>query len=166
MRFWNPSRWLTHPRREPLEVFGLSYAVLLSVWIATCSAVSFALWVWPGNPTPRVLAPQAFVPIALAFWTPIFLTGLFVNVPLLVGIRLARRRLPPLRAGLIVASSLTMWQQWVWYRMEWFDVWRHGVPDVRYFLSGPVQAALAFAAAGAVIGIFLVGESRQRAPAA
>jgi hypothetical protein len=85
-----------------------------------------------------------------------FLTaGLVVNSPWLLALRLARRWLSVGLGRSVVAIGLALWAVWTIYRVDWYDIWRHGVPGLWYWV-GFVPFALSFASAGAIIGGALV----------
>ena len=83
---------------------------------------------------------------------PLFLTGLAVNLPLLTMLRLTRTHVPVRAARVAAAAGLVAWAEWALFQMEWFDVWRHGVPGPAYWLTTLVPWGAAFASAGAVLG--------------
>jgi preprotein translocase subunit Sec61beta len=60
--------------------------------------------------------------------------ALIFNAPLLIAARLARERLHPLAPRLALAVGFALATAYRLWDMEWFDVWRHGVPSVRYML--------------------------------
>lgn len=84
------------------------------------------------------------------------------NVPLLVAARLARKRLRPLVSRLALATGFALAAAYVLWTMEWFDVWRHGVPPLRYVLSAYLPWVAALAVAGWFAGGLIL---RQRRPA-
>jgi hypothetical protein len=77
--------------------------------------------------------------------------ALVYNAPLLLAARLARNRLNPsisrsvIAAGFGVATGSALW------RLDWYDVWRHGVPANPALLT--VYAV--YCAAYALMGWFL-----------
>ena len=81
------------------------------------------------------LASVSFT-LFLLFWL------VLPNLPLIGGLWLARRRLvyarPVVRRRLRLLLALTFASAtfYTLYRVEWFDVWRHGVPPVAYMLTG------------------------------
>ena len=86
-------------------------------------------------------------------------TSFFYNVPLIVLLGIARNRIDRrvIRAlvacGFAVATMFTLW------RLEWFDVWRQGVPGVTYLLFYVPYVAGA-AAIGWVIRIIVTRPGR------
>ena len=55
----------------------------------------------------------------------------------------ARRRLAPSVVRGLLAEGFAAAAIYMIWRIEWFDVWRHGVPPVGYMLTafGPYSAA-------------------------
>jgi hypothetical protein len=90
--------------------------------------------------------------IAVVFMMPFFLTGLMVSLPVLTLLRVARNRVSVPVARFTTAASLVMWAEWMLFQMEWFDVWRYGIPGARYWVTTVLPWGLAFASAGAVVG--------------
>ena len=88
-------------------------------------------------------------------------TAFLYTAPLMVLLLLLRRRVTrPVASGLMAlafasATAFTIW------RLEWFDVWRHGVPPPKFMLMsyGPYLAVLAFL--GWVVGRFIVGVPKR-----
>jgi hypothetical protein len=64
----------------------------------------------------------------------------------------ARRRLSPPVAKIFAATAFTIGPAYALWRMEWFDVWRHGTPSLAFMVQayGPYLAF--FAAAGWLAG--------------
>ena len=96
----------------------------------------------------------------LILYTFLLFTALLYNAPLLLLVLAARRRLAPSVArGLLTAGFAAAAIYMIW-RIEWFDVWRHGVPPVGYMLTafGPYSAAVA--AAGWGLGALVVPRAR------
>jgi hypothetical protein len=60
------------------------------------------------------------------------------NALLLAAIWLFRRRVPELAAKIATALTFCGATAWLLWKMEWFDVWRHGVPPVSYLITGYV----------------------------
>jgi hypothetical protein len=138
-----------------------AYGALVVVLIA--SITLNALVQGPGRFSSRA----ALVLTSALFWNvffylPIYLAGLAVHAPVLLGLRLARRRVSVAFARAALAAGFAAWFEWAWYQMEWFDVWRHGFPGVPYLLLFMVPQGLAFAAAGAIIGSAVVRDRDGR----
>lgn len=83
---------------------------------------------------------------AFCFLTGILLLyALFYTAPITILLVSMRRHVPPVTAKLVVALAFAAAANCVIYRMEWFDVWRHGVPGAAYLLQvhAPYTAATA-----------------------
>lgn len=148
--------WEWHLGRSPVGIatlVGVGYLALGSVWLATGFAGNL-LALFLGQ---RGLGPDfgfvAVVPsIAIVFLLPMYTTGLVLNLPLLITLRPARHRFPLGACRCVAAVGMACWGEWLLFRMEWFDVWRHGVPGLRYWITMLLPWGIAWAAAGAVIG--------------
>ena len=74
--------------------------------------------------------------------------SLLYNAPLIVVLWIARNRIAPSIArglaalGFASATAYTLW------RLEWFDVWRHGVPPLSYLVTTFVPYLGIFAVLG------------------
>jgi len=81
--------------------------------------------------------------------------GLLLNLPLIAVLVLLRHKLPRQVPRVLLALCWAAGTFYALYRVEWFDVWRHGVPPLGYMLRayGPyvLLAALVGWAAGRVI---------------
>jgi len=82
------------------------------------------------------------------------LLGLLTVAALPVGltavlmIHLAGRRLPPIAVKLLAAVAFMIGPAYVLWRLEWFDVWRHGVPSPSYLVTTFVPYLGVFAVLG------------------
>ena len=82
--------------------------------------------------------------------------------PLALLLFLVRRWLPlwvprvVLMVGCVASTSY-----WL-YRMEWFDVWRHGTPSVRYVIETHGPLAVVFAAIGWFLGSLIAPKEKPR----
>ena len=74
------------------------------------------------------------------------------NVLLLANVFLWRRRLAPALAAGIVAAGFGAAVAYLFWSAEWFDVYRHGMPPLGYFLRTMVALPLAVAVVGWTIG--------------
>jgi hypothetical protein len=86
-------------------------------------------------------------------------TGALYNAPLMLMMWLGRRRLAPAGAALILAAGFASATAFSLWRMEWFDIWRHGFA-ARPFLYvvtsyGPPIVILAMV--GAALGATIAG---------
>src|SRR3990170_6139153 len=129
--------FLARPPWRPVKVVSAAYVMLVAVWMATALAGHlFALAEL--KPAYRVGSDYGFllqIPAAgLIFYGPLLLVGLVVNLPMFVLLRLARSHVSVGVARCAGAAGLAMWAEWFFFRMEWFDVWRHGIPDARYWV--------------------------------
>jgi hypothetical protein len=96
----------------------------------------------------------------LTLYTFLVATALLFNAPLVLIVLAVRRRIAPgVARGLLAAGFAAAAIYMIW-RMEWFDVWRHGIPSVGYMLTafGPYTAAVA--ATGWALGALIVPRAR------
>lgn len=91
----------------------------------------------------------------------LLVTALVFNAPLLVAARLARRRLRPIVPKLVVGLGFAIACGYWHWEMEWFDVWRHGVPPATYIILNYLPYIVVFAAVGWFTGGFVVRERRK-----
>lgn len=68
--------------------------------------------------------------VFLLLWT------VLLSLPLIAVLALLRRRVPHTAASALLALSFAGAMFYTLYRAEWFDVWRHGAPSIRYVLAG------------------------------
>jgi hypothetical protein len=81
----------------------------------------------------------------------LFVNALLLNAPVVLVLWLARRRITPRPARVLLASGFAAATFYMLYRIEWFDVWRHGMPSLTYLASGYLPwVALAGAAGWAI----------------
>jgi hypothetical protein len=147
---------LARTRWRPAKVVALAYVTLLAVWAmlgvgGNLLAILF-LGAGVGFSRPDLGFLVSIPAVAVVFMMPLFLTGLALNLPFLAALRLARNYLPLWAARSVAAAGLAIWAEWALFQMEWFDVWRHGVPGPAYWLTTLVPWGAAFASAGAVLG--------------
>lgn len=71
-----------------------------------------------------------------------------VGLTALVLIWLAGARLPALVAKGVSAVAFSVGPAYAMWRMEWFDVWRHGIPPLSYIVSAYTPYLACFAAVG------------------
>ncbi len=131
-----------------MRVLGTAYLAYTVVLFGLSGALNVAWGYGIGSPLRLLRA----VPGLLWFAALLFTAGVVVTLPIWATLWLARRRLDSVAAGLIGACTLLAWGEWSTYRMEWFDVWRHGNPGLRYWMTTVVPTGVAWAAAGAVLG--------------
>jgi hypothetical protein len=66
----------------------------------------------------------------------------------LVLIWLTRRQIPPVVAKTTAAVAFTVGPAYQLWRLEWFDVWRHGVPPISAITLGYAPYLVCFAVIG------------------
>jgi hypothetical protein len=170
-----PDAWdreLAGARWRPAKVVALAYVTLLALWatMGVGGNLLAILLLDAGTGFSRLdFGFLLSIPaVAVVFMMPLFLTGLAVNLPLLTTLRLTRNHIPVWAARSLTAAGLMVWAEWALFQMEWFDVWRHGVPGPAYWLTTLVPWAAAFASAGMVLGGAVVtargGEAARSQP--
>jgi hypothetical protein len=98
------------------------------------------------------------------FYVFLLAIALLCNAPLVLIVRATRLRLHPrLGRGLIAAGFAATAIYMIW-RMDWFDMWRHGTFGIRYMLTalGPYTAALALS--GWILGGLIIRRSPSSRP--
>ena len=133
---------------------GLLGRMLATAWIAYLGAYLGAGMVThlaAGHEWPPASAAR-FLPGAAWFATLMFVVTLVQTSPAWAALALVRQRLGTQWCTLLGAVLFAVWGEWWIYRMEWFDVWRHGIPGWRYWLTVVVPAAVAWGTGGAVLG--------------
>ena len=85
---------------------------------------------------------------------------LLSNVPLVVLCVAARRWLPPVSVRITLASGFAAACGYLLWRLEWSDVWRHGVPSLDYTITAYLPYLLVFGALGWYAGS-LISPSRR-----
>ncbi len=78
----------------------------------------------------------------------LFFVAIVCNAPLMLIIWLARERLGALAGASMLAVGFSVTTAYCLWRVEWYDVWRHGIPSVRYLCF----AYLPYLVVSAVIG--------------
>src|SRR5688500_16509990 len=86
--------------------------------------------------------------ISLALLLPTVL----LNIPFLAVVFAARRRLQPRVVSMMVAGGYVAAGAWMLRKLEWYDVWRHGMPSVSYLVTGYVPYLLALGFIGWFVG--------------
>ena len=89
----------------------------------------------------------------LQFYMFFIVTAGLVNVPLILLAVLFRKRVDRRLIQAALAFGFAAWTGYLLWRMEWFDVWRHGIPPVGYMLT----AYLPYTGALGLLGWFLGG---------
>jgi hypothetical protein len=78
----------------------------------------------------------------------LFLNALLLNAPVALVLWLARRRIALRTAQTVLACGFAAATFYMLYRMEWFDVWRHGMPSLASLAAGYLPWVAAAGAAG------------------
>lgn len=134
-----------------LYVFLLLSALLINVPLILCIAVAGDRL---RRRSTRLLAAAGLaVAVAYVMRHDWLAGGLVVNAALMAVLLFTRRRLAPQHAGLMLAAGFFAASIYVIWRIEWFDVWRHGMPSALYVLEtmGPYPTAVA--GAGWILGV-------------
>jgi hypothetical protein len=70
----------------------------------------------------------------MLYWF-LFAKALIYNIPTILFAVLARNRMPTwISRGLVALGFAASTGYWLW-RVEWFDLWRHGLPSPSYLLK-------------------------------
>jgi hypothetical protein len=96
----------------------------------------------------------------LNFFNFFLVMALMLNVPLMLIVLAARRRLRARTARLMLAIGLAAAAGYLFWRIEYVDVWRHGVPSIRYMATAYLPVMLVFAGIGWLMGILIGPRSR------
>jgi hypothetical protein len=103
-----------------------------------------------------------FVSNLLNFLTFFLATAIALNSPLiLIGFLLRRRVDRRIIRGMLALGFAASTAYWLW-RMEWFDVWRHGVPPISYIINAYLPYTAVFGLVGWFAGGLIAGRSRDR----
>jgi hypothetical protein len=88
--------------------------------------------------------------------TYLLVTGIVYTLPISLALWWLRRRLSVVAASVSLGVGFAAATAFSFYRFEWFDVWRHGVPPLGYMITeyGPPMVILG--AIGAAFGALLV----------
>ena len=97
----------------------------------------------------------------LPFYMFVLIHALAWNAPLLAALWLVRRRIPAVAARVAVAVGFAAATAWLLWKMEWFDVWRHGTPSLSY-LTGYLPWLVAAGAIGWFVCGWVVTQRRSR----
>ena len=85
--------------------------------------------------------------------------ALVLNAPILLMLFMLRRRIPRVALRMIVCVGFAAVGGYMLWRMEWFDVWRHGVPSAAYLVNY-VYSIGALAAIGWLVGSSMSGQEQ------
>lgn len=91
--------------------------------------------------------------------TYLFVTATVTSLPVIVVAMLARDRIGRSAGSGLVASSFAASTAYRLWRLDWFDVWRHGAPPVTDLINY-VPWVVVMGAAGWLIGSALLRRSR------
>jgi hypothetical protein len=98
---------------------------------------------------------------AVPFFSFLLITAFLYNAPLILIVRLARTRLGRIASRSLIATGFAVSTgYWLW-RVEWFDIWRHGPPAARYLLFVYAPYLAGAAALGWLVGTFIVPTSSR-----
>ena len=86
--------------------------------------------------------------------------AIVLNAPLLVLLIFARRRMNPITTRVLVALGFSAASAYFIWRMEWFDVYRHGMPSVTYMLTSIVPYTLIVGLTGWLLGMCITPRQR------
>ena len=84
----------------------------------------------------------------IAFW---FVVACLFSAPVLLMVVILRHRISRGVGRSLMAASFAASILYLQWRMDWFDIWRQGVPSLAYLVNY-VLYAVAFAAAGWFLG--------------
>jgi hypothetical protein len=86
--------------------------------------------------------------------------AIVLNSPLLVLLVVARHRMNPLTTRALVAIGFAVASAYFIWRMEWFDVYRHGIPSPFYMLTSIVPYTLIVGLTGWLLGMCITPRQR------
>ena len=78
-------------------------------------------------------------------------SGIYTS-PLIIALWLFRRRVSRVTAALSLGSGFGIAMAFSLWRIEWFDVWRHGVPSASYLAMNYGPLIVIAATVGALLG--------------
>ena len=80
--------------------------------------------------------------------------------PLALLLFLVRRWIHPLVPRVVLAIACSAATTYSFYRMEWFDIWRHGWPSIEYVLEVYAPYTLLFAGTGWLLGSLIAPKEK------
>ena len=93
-----------------------------------------------------------WIPGILTLLAILTVAAVVLNAPLLVLLIFARHRLNPLTTRVLAATGFAAASAYFIWRMEWFDVYRHGIPTLTYMLTSIVPYTLVVGMTGWLLG--------------
>lgn len=103
-----------------------------------------------------------WIPGLLTLFFVLFVAALVLNAPLILVLLLLRNRLDRRYVRVLIAAGFAAASAYFIWRMEWFDMWRHGVPPIGYILRAFVPYTAALAMAGWFVGGLIAPRSARR----
>jgi hypothetical protein len=97
----------------------------------------------------------------MAFFTYLLITALVYNAPLILVVRITRDRIGPRASRILIATGFAAATGYTLWRVEWYDVWRHGMPSAYYLLSVYVPFLSGYAAVGWLFGTLVAPASSR-----
>ena len=88
----------------------------------------------------------------------LFVTATAYSAPMILLVVLARKRIGRRIGCALIATSFATSTGYMLWRMEWFDVWRHGVPSLDYLAVYAIYIGV-MAGAGWCIGSLMLRRS-------
>lgn len=99
----------------------------------------------------------------LSFAGFLFINALLLNAPVALVLWFMRHRIAPRTVRAVLASGFAAATFYMLYCIEWFDVWRHGLPSLTYLAGGYLPWVAAAGAAGwGIAGRFMSVAHRTR----
>jgi hypothetical protein len=96
----------------------------------------------------------------LDFLLYMIVTACIYSAPVIGLVFLTRRRIQRRIASGLLALAFACATAFSLWRMEWFDVWRHGVPPVSYMLAAYSPWLTVFGVLGWITGSLIVRRSQ------
>jgi hypothetical protein len=93
--------------------------------------------------------------------TFLLVVAVALNLPLLLLTLILRGGIPRQVCAALVGGGFAAAVAYMIWRIEWFDVWRHGTPAVSYLLTAFVPYVGAFGVVGYSIGHAIAGKARE-----
>ena len=94
----------------------------------------------------------------------LIVTTVFYAAPVILLVLIFRRRLYPWAASSLLALASTGATGFTLWRMEWFDVWRQGVPPVTFILTAYGPKLAVFAVLGWFAGSLIARRGAHAGP--